>query len=126
VTHTGLRYDHAVPDPEPEVPVIFICLKAEIRPDKRDEWLAGIARYTADVRAEPGNVSFDCFESLDTPNQFVIVEAFQDSDAGSAHVATDHAKNFFEFFPTVITEVPKIVYQEIDGWSEMAEVKPTG
>ena len=78
------------------------------------------------TRAEPGNISFDCYENVDTPNQFVIVEAFADSDAGASHVATDHAKAFFEFFPTVITETPKIVYQELpgDGWSEMAEVKP--
>ena len=112
-----------IPVPKGEI-VIFIVLKAEIRPEKRDDWLAGIGQYTADVRAEPGNLSFDCYESLDTPNQFVIVEGFKDSDAGGAHVATDHAKKFFEFFPTVITEVPKIVYQEIDGWSDMAEVKP--
>jgi len=106
--------------------VIFIVLRAEIIPDKREDWLAGIARYTSNVRAEPGNISFDCYENVDTPNQFVIVEAFADSDAGASHVATDHAKAFFEFFPTVITETPKIVYQELpgDGWSEMAEVKP--
>ena len=112
-----------IPVPKGEI-VIFIVLKAEIRPEKRDDWLAGIGQYTADVRAEPGNLSFDCYENLDTPNQFVIVEGFKDSDAGGAHVATDHAKKFFEFFPTVITEVPKIAYQEIDGWSDMAEVKP--
>lgn len=107
--------------------MIFIVLRAEIRPDKRDEWLAGIAKYTADVRAEPGNISFDYYESGDTPNQFVIVEAFQDSDAGAAHVATEHAQGFFPFFSSVVAATPKIVYQERDeGWSEMAEVQPTG
>lgn len=106
--------------------MIFIVLRTEIIPEKREEWLAGIARYTADVRAEPGNVSFDYYENGDNPNQFVIVEAFRDSDAGAAHVATDHAKGFFEFFPTVIRETPKIVYQELPdpGWSDMAEVQP--
>ncbi len=106
--------------------MIFIVLRAEIRPEKREDWLAAIARYTADVRAEPGNISFDYYENADVPNQFVIVENFADSDAGAAHVATEHAKGFFEFFPTVITETPKIVYQELpgEGWSEMAEVKP--
>jgi quinol monooxygenase YgiN len=107
-------------------PMIFICLKANIRPEKRDDWLAGIAQYTADVRNEPGNIAFDCYESLDTPNQFVIVESFTDSEAGAAHVATEHAKNFFAFFPSVITETPKIVYQELEGegWNDMAEVSP--
>lgn len=105
--------------------MIFIVLKVDIRSDKRDDWLAGIARYTADVRQEPGSIAFDCFESLDTPNQFSIIEWFADSDAGAAHVATDHAKAFFAWFPSVIMATPKIVYQELEGgWSEMAEVKP--
>lgn len=107
--------------------MIFIVLRAEIRPEKRDEWLAGIAGYTAAVRDEPGNISFDYYESCDTPNQFVIVEGFTDSDAGAAHVATEHAKNFFPFFSTVVAKTPQIVYQDLGegGWNEMAEVRPT-
>lgn len=105
--------------------MIFICLQAEIRPEKREEWLAGIATYTADVNAEPGSISFECSESLSTPNKFTIVEAFTDTDAGAAHVATPHAKAFFEWMPAVITKKPQIIYQEIEGgWNEMAEVSP--
>jgi quinol monooxygenase YgiN len=106
--------------------VILIVLKAQIRPEKRDEWLAGIKQYTADVRQEPGNVSFDYYENGEKPNEFVIVETFADSDAGSAHVATEHATKFFAWMPAMITERPQINYQDIDGeaWSEMAEVTP--
>jgi quinol monooxygenase YgiN len=109
-----------------EVSVILIVLKAQIRPEKRDEWLAGIKQYTADVRQEPGNVSFDYYENGEKPNEFAIVETFADSDAGSAHVATEHATNFFAWMPAMITEKPQINYQDIDGeaWSEMAEVTP--
>jgi quinol monooxygenase YgiN len=106
--------------------MILIVLKAQIRPEKRDEWLAGIKQYTADVRQEPGNVSFDYYENGDKPNEFAIVETFADSDAGSAHVATEHAARFFAWMPAMITETPRINYQNIDGeaWGEMAEVRP--
>ncbi|GAA1326852.1 putative quinol monooxygenase [Pseudonocardia xinjiangensis] len=106
--------------------MILIVLRAKIRPEKRDEWLAGISQYTADVRSEPGNVSFDYFANGEDPNEFAIVEVFADSDAGSAHVATDHAKNFFTWMPRVVSEKPRINYQDLDGeaWSEMAEVSP--
>ncbi|MDX6410466.1 MAG: hypothetical protein QOE13_3537 [Gaiellaceae bacterium] len=109
-----------------EASVILIVLKAKIRPEKRDEWLVGIMQYTAGVRQEPGNVSFDYFVNGEDPNEFAIVETFKDGDAGSAHVATEHAKNFFAWMPAMITEKPKINYQDIDGeaWSEMAEVSP--
>ncbi|WP_028926064.1 putative quinol monooxygenase [Pseudonocardia acaciae] len=106
--------------------MILIVLKAQIRPEKRDEWLAGIKRYTADVRGEPGNVSFDYYENAEKPNEFAIVETFADGDAGSAHVATEHATNFFKWMPKMITERPKINYQALPGeaWSDMAEVSP--
>jgi quinol monooxygenase YgiN len=107
--------------------MILIVLKAKIRPDKRDDWLAGIADYTASVRAEEGNVSFDYHENVDTPNEFVIVETFRDGDAGSAHVKTEHAQNFFPWMGTVVAERPKINYQDLEGdaWNDMAEVTPT-
>jgi quinol monooxygenase YgiN len=106
--------------------VILIVLKAKIRPEKRDEWLAGIKQYTADVREEPGNVSFDYYENGQDPNEFAIVETFADGDAGSAHVATEHASKFFAWMPAMITTKPLINYQSLDGdaWSEMAEVSP--
>jgi quinol monooxygenase YgiN len=106
--------------------VILIVLKAKIRPEKRDEWLAGIKQYTADVRQEPGNVSFDYYENGGDQNEFAIVETFADGDAGSAHVATEHASKFFAWMPAMITAKPLINYQDLDGeaWSEMAEVSP--
>jgi len=106
--------------------VILIVLKAKIRPEKRDEWLVGIKRYTADVRQEPGNISFDYYENGENPNEFAMIETFADAAAGAAHVATEHAQKFFAFMPAMVAERPMINYQDLDGnaWSEMAEVAP--
>jgi quinol monooxygenase YgiN len=106
--------------------VILIVLKASIKPDKREEWLKGITSYTAAVRSEPGNVSFDFYENAQDSNEFVIVETFRDGDAGGAHVATEHAQNFFPWMGGVVTRKPYINYQDLDGdaWNEMAEVEP--
>jgi quinol monooxygenase YgiN len=106
--------------------MILIVLRAKIRPEKHDEWLAGIRQYTADVRSEPGNVSFDYFQNGDDPNEFAMIEVFADSEAGAAHVATEHGTKFFAWMPAMVAERPRINYQELDGeaWSEMAEVTP--
>jgi quinol monooxygenase YgiN len=106
--------------------MILIVLTAQIRPEKRDAWLNGITQYTADVRSEPGNVSFDYYENPEKPGEFAIIETYRDGDAGSAHVNTDHAQNFFPFMSTVVAERPKINYQDVDGdaWTAMAEVTP--
>jgi quinol monooxygenase YgiN len=101
--------------------MILIVLKVQVRPDRRDVWLERMAKYTADVREEPGNASFDVYESLDAPNEFAIVEGFASKEAGDAHVQTDHFKDFLVWFPTVIGTAPQIINTQVDGWSRMHE-----
>ena len=103
--------------------MILINLKIRIRPERRDDWLANIKRYTDAVREEPGSLSFDCYESIETPNEFSIIESFATNAAGEVHVQTDHFKEFLEWFPTVIAAAPKIVNTHVtgDGWTTMSE-----
>jgi len=101
--------------------VILIVLKIQIRPDRRDVWLERIAKYTAAVRDEPGNLSFDVYESIDAPNEFSIVEGFGSKEAGDAHVQTEHFKDFLVWFPTVIGTAPQIINTQVDGWNRMSE-----
>ena len=104
--------------------MILIVLRIQIRPDKRDDWLAGIQRYTEAVRGEESKPSFECFESVETPNQFVVVEGFESREAGDVHVQTGHFKDFTVWFPTVLAGAPKIINVEVpgEGWTEMAEL----
>jgi quinol monooxygenase YgiN len=119
-------WSHPHPGRRPELKeqlVILIVLKVQIRPDRRDDWLANIQRYTDAVRQEQGNLSFECSESIETPNEFVVVEGFQSREVGNVHTQTDHFKDFMVWFPEMITAAPKIVNVEIPGWSEMTELR---
>jgi quinol monooxygenase YgiN len=104
--------------------VIFIVIRIDIRPEKRDEFLDGIIRYSAQVREEPGNLVFSCFASVERPGEYAVIANYADQAAGEAHVASEHAQWFFGWLPAVVASVPKIVYQELPdpGWSEMGEV----
>lgn len=108
--------------------MIVIVIQAQVKPEKHDEWLAGIAKYTAAVRGEPGNVSFDYYENGDDPNEYAIIEVFRDTAAGGAHVATDHAQQFFGDMGKWVTRKPFLNYQDLgdgkDAWVEMGEVTP--
>lgn len=103
--------------------MILINLKIQIKPEKRDDWLAGVARYTEAVRAEAGCISFDYYESPVTPNTFAVIESFTDNEAGDAHVQTSHFKEFIEWFPSVIAAAPVILNTQVsgDGWTTMHE-----
>jgi quinol monooxygenase YgiN len=107
--------------------VIFIVVKWNIRPERSAEFLDLVADFTGAVRAEPGNLFFDWSRSVDRPDQFVLLEAFADGDAGAAHVNSDHFKTAMAWMPQVIASKPEIINVEIpgaQGFGEMAELTP--
>jgi quinol monooxygenase YgiN len=95
--------------------MILINLKIQIRADRRDEWLDRITRYAKACRDEPGCKSFDVYESIESPNEFSIIESFASQEAGGAHVQTEHFKDFLVWFPTVIGSAPLILNTEVPG-----------
>ncbi|MGW0530934.1 putative quinol monooxygenase [Streptomyces sp. NPDC003032] len=106
--------------------MIFIAVKFTVRPEHSDSWIERTAAFTTATRAEPGNVFFEWSRSVEDPNQFVLLEAFADGDAGAAHVGSDHFKAAMETMAEAIATVPEIVNTEIPGtgWSRMAELSP--
>ena len=104
--------------------MIFVSIRADARPDKRDDFLSGVVRYSRQVRDEPGNLDFRCFESVEEPNRFAILASYRDQAAGEAHVGSEHAQWFFGWLPAVVSRVPTIVFQDIGDitWTEMGEV----
>lgn len=104
--------------------MIFVVIRIDIRPERREDFLAGITRYSGQVREEHGNLAFSCFASVERPDEYAVIANYADHAAGEAHVASEHARWFFGWLPSVVASVPKIVYQELPGagWSEMGEV----
>jgi quinol monooxygenase YgiN len=107
--------------------MIFIVVKWTIRPERSGEFLTLVAEFTQATRRESGNIFFEWSRSVDSPHQFVLVEAFDD-DAASAHVNSDHFKAAMAWMPEVIAESPQIINVRVPGddWSRMAELTPSG
>jgi quinol monooxygenase YgiN len=107
--------------------MIFIVVKWTIRPERSGEWLTLVDEFTQATRRESGNIFFEWSRSVDSPHQFVLVEAFRD-DAASAHVNSDHFKAAIAWMPEMIAESPQIINVQVPGddWSRMAELTPSG
>jgi quinol monooxygenase YgiN len=105
--------------------MIFITAKFQVRPEDADRWPEIAGTFTQATRAEPGCLWFDWSRSLDDPNEYVLVEAFRDGDAGAAHVGSDHFKQAQQDLPAHLAATPKIVSQAVDqdDWSELGELK---
>jgi quinol monooxygenase YgiN len=104
--------------------LIFITAKFRIRPDDADTWPEISRSFTEATRADPGCLWFDWSRSLDDPDEYVLVEAFADEDAGAAHVGSDHFKAARRELPPHLAETPRIVNAVVPGteWSELGEL----
>jgi quinol monooxygenase YgiN len=104
--------------------MIFIVVKFTTLPEHTDAWLGQVDGFTRATRSEPGNLWFEWSRSVDRPDQFVLVEAFRDSDAGAAHVGSAHFRAAMELMPPLLARTPEIVSTEVEqtGWNEMGEL----
>jgi quinol monooxygenase YgiN len=104
--------------------MIFITAKFAILPEHADNWPKIAEEFTTATRAEPGCLWFDWSRSLDDPNEYVLVEAFRDGDAGAAHVQSAHFRKAQETLPAHLAATPRIVNFDVpqDDWSELGEM----
>ncbi len=102
--------------------MIFICVKFKVRPEHADDWPSLTKDFTEATRAEPGNIFFEWSRSVTDPNQFVVVEAFQE-DAAEAHVTSDHFKQAQADLPQYLQATPKVrnVVMPGDHWDDLGE-----
>ena len=56
----------------------------------------------------------------------MLVEAFASSQAGQAHVNSEHFRTAMAWMPDLVAKTPEIIHVEVpqDGWSQMGEVSP--
>jgi len=102
--------------------MIFIVVKFPVKPDWADRWLDLVSDFTEATRAEPGNLWFDWSRSVEDPNEFVLVEAFEEGTA-EAHVTSEHFLAAQRDFPQALAKTPSVISESIGatGWSELSE-----
>ena len=104
--------------------MIFIVVKFPVKPEYAEKWLDLTRDFTEATRAEPGNKWFEWSRSVEDPNEFVLLEAFND-DAAGPHVNSDHFQQAMKDMRPLLTATPKIISRLIDGddWEAMGELQ---
>lgn len=124
-TARGCQTEQAphTPDDEERV-VIFITAKFAVKPEHADEWPQISGDFTQACLAEDGCLWFEWSRSVVDPNEYVLVEAFRDQEAGGRHVQSEHFKQATSELPAYLRSTPKIVNFEVEGtdWSELGEM----
>jgi quinol monooxygenase YgiN len=108
--------------------MIVITAKFQVKPEHAEQWPSISGAFTEATRAESGCLWFDWSRSLDDPNEYVLIEAFRDGDAGGAHVQSDHFKAAQQELPQYLAATPRIINTTVPGeeWSELGELKVSG
>ena len=104
--------------------MIFIVVRFPVKPEHAEDWPEISREFTEATRAEPGNLFFEWSRSLSDPNEYVVVEGFQD-DAAEAHVTAEHFKKAQAELPQYLSATPKVRNMQIEGehWDELGEMR---
>ena len=104
--------------------MIFITAKFSVKADRADQWPQLCREFTEATRREPGCLWFDWSRSLDVPSEYVLVEAFDDPEAGAAHVTSAHFKAAQRDLPPHLAQTPRIVSVSVpqNDWSSLDEL----
>ncbi|AGF71916.1 putative quinol monooxygenase [Corynebacterium halotolerans] len=103
--------------------MILINVRFRPRPEYVENFREKVDEYTQATRAEQGCIFFEWARNTDDPNEYILLEGFQD-DADVAHVESEHFRKSTEMFPELLTETPQIINTKIPGkteWDRMAE-----
>lgn len=108
--------------------MIFITAKFKIRPEDAGRWPQIAAEFTEATRGEPGCLWFEWSRSLTDPDEYVLVEAFRDDEAGAAHVNSAHFTKAQRDLPPHLAHTPRIINVTVpqDGWSLLGEMAVPG
>lgn len=102
--------------------MIFITAKFPVKPEHADDWPQLSKEFTDACNAEEGCLFFQWARSVADPNEYVLLEAFKDDDAGGAHVQSDHFNKATAELPQYLQRTPDIINVKVDGWSELGEM----
>lgn len=105
--------------------MITITVKWDVKPEYADHFLQLTQEFTDACRAEPGCLWFDWSRSTERPNEYILIEAYRDAEAGKAHVESDHFKKAMATQGQYAASRPKVISYEIpqDDWSELGEIE---
>ena len=102
----------------------FIVVKYQVKPEVAESFMDHVADFTNATRAEEGNLWFDWSVSVENPSEYILVEAFLDDAAASAHVNSAHFAAGLESMRPLLVSTPQIVSRKVDGegWDSMGEL----
>ena len=108
--------------------MIAITVKWDVKPEYVDDFMDLTREFTQACRAEPGCLWFEWSRSVENPDQYILIEAYRDAAAGTAHVESDHFSKAMVTLGQYASRRPQVVSvsTEQQGWAPLGEITMPG
>ncbi|KXB50303.1 antibiotic biosynthesis monooxygenase [Corynebacterium sp. MC-04] len=109
--------------------MILINVRYRPKPEFVESFREKMDEFTQACRQEPGCLFFEWYRNTDDPNEYILIEAYKDAEAGKVHAESDHFAKGIEEMNKVLQSRPKIInttMEDRSGWDDMSEVTIDG
>ena len=105
LSHQSLKVSRDDPGPRPMVAVL------DARPGLAGQLREKIAELAAQVRREPGCLTFTAYEARDVPGRFYLSEVYASAASFAEHLQTQPVHDFIASVPALSTAQPGSLVQ---------------
>ena len=105
LSHQSLQVSRDDPRPRPMIAVL------EARPGLGGQLREKIAELAAQVRREPGCLTFTAYKARDVPGRFYLYEVYASAAAFAEHLQTQPVHDFITSVPALSTAQPGSLVQ---------------
>lgn len=104
--------------------MILTVVKLSVKPEVADSFVFLVDDFTRGTRAQPGNLWCQWSRNVEDPDEFVLIEAFDDVESAIAHAQSDYFLAAMTRLPTYLTRAPEAINADLpgQGWTKMAEL----
>ncbi|WP_296103990.1 putative quinol monooxygenase [uncultured Corynebacterium sp.] len=105
--------------------MILINVRYRPKPEFVESFREKMDEFTQACRQEPGCVFFQWYRNTDDPNEYILIEAYEDAEAGKVHAESEHFAKGIAEMNKVLQSRPKIInttMEDRSGWDDMSEV----
>ena len=99
--------------------MLIIHVRAIIKPESREAFLAVARDVIAQTRREPGSLSYSCYEDIAEPNVFIFYEEWRMQADIDAHLAQPYTQALLAAAAQWVAAPPVVMLHDVANSSPL-------
>jgi quinol monooxygenase YgiN len=93
--------------------MLIIHVRAIIKPESREDFLAAACDVIAQTRREPGSLGYSCYEDIAERNVFIFYEEWRAKEDIDAHLAQPYTQALLAAAAQWVTAPPAMTLHDV-------------